>query len=292
MEELTLQFVSGLLKAMFLFLLASGLSLIFGVSRVLNITHGAFYALGAYLMLSVSRTGPLGVGTFAAAAIGVGLALGLLGVAFELTVLRRVYRSGMLFVALVTFGALLMFEEIIKMVWGTALATVPRPVGLEGAIAVGSTNRLPTYNLVLLLVGAAIALGLWLAIERTRFGLIVRAAATDREMLSVLGINVPRVYTLTFALGTSLAAVAGALAAPMLGLSPSMGSLMIIETFAVVVIGGLGSLPGSLIGAIIVGEFEAFGIIVAPEIALPLLYLLMAIILIVRPTGLLGASDK
>jgi branched-chain amino acid transport system permease protein len=291
MEDLALQFFSGLLKAMFLFLLASGLSLIFGVSRVLNIMHGAFYALGAYVVLTASRIAPLGIVEFALAVVVAGLALGALGAAFEVVVLRRVYPAGMLFVALVTFGGLLIIEEGIKIIWSADLAAVPRPPALSGGIAVGS-NRLPVYNLALLGVGAAIALGLWLVVERTRFGLIVRAAAIDREMLSALGVNVPRVFTLTFALGTCLAAIAGALAAPMVSLSPSMGSLMIIETFAVVVIGGLGSLPGSLIGAIIVGELEAFGIIVAPEIALPLLYLVMAAILIVRPTGLLGAPDK
>jgi branched-subunit amino acid ABC-type transport system permease component len=167
---------------------------------------------------------------------------------------------------------------------------VPRPLGLDGVIAIGA-NKLPIYDLVLLAVGALIALGLWLAIERTRFGLMIRAAAIDRDMLSILGVDVPRIFTLTFAAGTCLAAIAGALAAPMVSLSPSMGSLIIIETFAVVVIGGLGSLPGSLIGAFIVGEFEAFGILVAPELALPLLYLVMAIILIIRPTGILGIPD-
>lgn len=291
MEEIALQFVSGLLKAMFLFLLASGLSLIFGVSRVLNIMHGAFYALGAYLIFTASRIAPLGVGGFALAVIVSALMLGCMGALFEIVVLRRVYPAGMLFVALVTFGGLLVIEEGIKIVWSADLATVARPAALSGAIAFGS-NRLPVYNLTLLAVGAAIALGLWLLVERTRFGLIVRAAAIDREMLSALGVNVPRIYTLTFALGSCLAAVAGALAAPMVGLTPSMGSQMIIETFAVVVIGGLGSLPGSLIGALIVGQLEAFGIVVLPEIAMPLLYLVMAVILIVRPTGLLGASSN
>jgi branched-chain amino acid transport system permease protein len=273
---------------MFLFLLASGLSLIFGVSRILNIMHGAFYALGAYLIFSVSRIAPLGLGVFAISVISSGVILGLCGATFEMVVLRRVYPAGMLFVALATFGGLLLIEEGIKIVWSPDLNTVARPLALSGSIAFGN-NRLPIYNLALLGIGAAIALGLWLVVERTRFGLIVRAAAIDREMLSALGVNVPRVYTLTFALGTCLAAVAGALAAPMVSLSPSMGTLMIIETFAVVVIGGLGSLPGSLLGALIVGELEAFGIMVLPEVALPLLYLVMALVLIVRPTGLLGA---
>jgi branched-subunit amino acid ABC-type transport system permease component len=145
-----------------------------------------------------------------------------------------------------------------------------------------------------LLLGAGCFLGvlLWAVVEHTRFGLLVRAAAMDREMLAVLGIDVPRLYTITFAAGGALATIAGALAAPMVSLSPSMGSTILIETFAVVVIGGLGSLPGSLLGALIVGEFEAFGILVSPEVASPLLYLLMAAILIIRPSGLLGTPDR
>jgi len=129
-------------------------------------------------------------------------------------------------------------------------------------------------------------------VERTRFGLLIRAAAIDREMLAVLGVNVPRLYTFTYAGGTFLAAIAGALAAPMVSLTPTMGSEILIEVFAVVVIGGLGSLLGSFVGALIVGEFEAFGMLVSPELAMPMLYLLMAVILIIRPTGLLGVPDK
>ena len=291
MQDLLVQFVSGLIDAMFLFLLASGLSLIFGVSRIVNIAHGGFYTLGAYGLYAACHTQPLGTGAFVAAVVASGLAIGLLGGLFERVILRRVYRAGMLFIALVTFGALLVIEEIVKIIWTAQLEVVPRPVGLDGVFALGTT-KLPTYNLVVIGAGALIALGLWLAIERTRFGLLIRAASIDREMLSVLGVDVPRIYTVTFAGGTCLAAIAGSLAAPMVSLSPSMGSTMVIEAFAVVVIGGLGSLPGSLIGAFIVGEFEAFGILVAPEIAFPALYLLMAGILIVRPTGLLGVADK
>src|SRR5450759_3586601 len=187
MEDLVLQFVSGLLQAMFLFLLASGLSLIFGVSRVLNITHGAFYALGAYLLLTASRAGALGIGGFAATVIAAGLVIGALGAVFEVVILRRVYRAGMLFVALVTFGAILLIEEAVKIVWTGEMLAVPRPAGLGGGIAFGS-NRLPAYDLVLLAVGVTIALGLWFVVERTRFGLLIRAAAFGREMLAVLGV--------------------------------------------------------------------------------------------------------
>lgn len=290
MEALILQFVSGLLKAMFLFLVASGMTLIFGVSRVLNVTHGAFYALGAYFLLWFSRGSAMTTPGFIAAFIVISVGIGGLGALFDVLILRRVYRAGMLYIALVTFGALLIAEELIRIVWGPDLAAVPRPIGLEGSIRVGS-QQLPVYNLTLLAAGIVIGLALWLFIEKTSFGLRIRAAAMDREMLDALGVNVPRLFTLTFAAGTALAGAAGALAAPMVTVSPSMGSVMIIEVFAVVVIGGLGSLPGSLIGALIVGELDAFGVIYAPQFSLSLLYILMALILIVRPYGLLGRPD-
>ncbi len=291
MAGIAVQAATGLLKAMLLFLLAAGLSLIFGVSRVLNIAHGAFYALGAYLLLSASGAKPLASGMFFLLVVVASVVVGLAGGLFEILVLRRVYAAGMLFVALVTFGLLVGLEESIKIVWSAQLLTVPRPTDLQGAITLAGSS-LPTYNLMLLAIGAALALVLWFVVERTRFGLLIRAAAIDREMLSALGVNVPAIYTLTFAFGAMLAALAGGMAAPLVALSPSMGSLIVIQTFAVVVIGGLGSLPGSLLGAVVVGELEAFGILVAPQSALVLLYLLMAAILIVRPSGLLGVPDR
>jgi branched-subunit amino acid ABC-type transport system permease component len=291
MAGLAIQAATGLLKAMLLFLLASGLSLIFGVSRVLNIAHGAFYALGAYLLLSASGGKPLSSGMFFVLVVGVSIAVGVFAAVFEMLVLRRVYAAGMLFIALVTFGLLVGLEETIKIVWSAQLLTVPRPTDLQGAVTVGG-GTLPTYNLMLLVVGACLALVMWFVVERTRFGLMIRAAAIDREMLSALGVNVPALYTATFAFGAMLAALAGGMAAPLVALSPGMGSLIVIQTFAVVVIGGLGSLPGSLLGAVIVGEIESFGILVAPQSALVLLYLLMAAILILRPSGLLGVPDR
>ena len=291
MEVIVLQAVSGLLKAMFLFLLASGLSLIFGVSRVLNLAHGAFFTLGAYLLLSASRHGALAPWVFFGTLGVITLAGASGGAGFEVLVLRRVYRAGTLFLALVTFGALMIAEEMVKILWSAELVTVPRPLGFDGGLAFGH-DIVPLYSLLLLGAGCFLGVLLWAVVEHTRFGLLVRAAAMDREMLAVLGIDVPRLYTITFAAGGALATIAGALAAPMVSLSPSMGSTILIETFAVVVIGGLGSLPGSLLGALIVGEFEAFGILVSPEVASPLLYLLMAAILIIRPSGLLGTPDR
>lgn len=289
MGSILVQFFSGLLDAMFLFLLASGLSLIFGVSRVINISHGAFYTLGAYAIYSATRGGALSPAAYFLVAFLAATAIGLIGALFEILVLRRTYRGGMLIVALVTFGALAVIEDVVKIVWGGDLVAAPFPRGLEGSVEVGG-RRLPAYGLTLLAAGAVIALTIWWAVERTRIGLMIRAAAIDREMLAVLGGNVPAVFTLTFAAGTFLAGLAGALAAPMVSILPTMGSSIIIQAFAVVVIGGLGSLPGSLVGALIVGQAQAFGILIAPESTLVLLYLLMAIVLVVRPTGLLGRA--
>jgi branched-chain amino acid transport system permease protein len=287
MQTVAAQFVSGLISTMFLFLLAAGLSIIFGVSRVVNISHGAFYTLGAYLLLTFGQHGALTLPQFIACVALGGAAIGILGGAFEVVVLRRVYRGGVLFVALVTFGSLLIVEEAVRIIWGADMTAAPRPLGLNGAINVAGVD-VPTYSIVIVGIGILIAFGGWLAIEKTRLGLLVRAAAIDPEMLSVLGIDVPRLLTLTYAVGTCLAGVAGILAAPLVSISPTMGSSIIIEAFAVVVIGGLGSLPGSLLGAFIVGQCEAFGILVAPQSTLVVLYLLMAVILIVRPQGLLG----
>ena len=289
MDTFLLQAFSGLVEAMFLFLLASGLSLIFGVSRVINISHGAFYTLGAYGLFSATGPSSPSILHFAVVVILGALAIGLVGAVVEMAIIRRVYRGGMLLIALVTFGILECVEEIVRIFWGPDITAVPKPRGLEGALIVGG-HELPTYSLALMAVGAMIALVVWLAVERTRFGLLIRAAAIDREMLGVLGVDVPRILTLTFGLGTALAGLAGLLAAPMVSISPTMGSEIIIQAFAVVVIGGLGSLPGSLLGAILVGECDAFGVLFMPQNTLVLLYALMAMVLVIRPAGLLGTQ--
>jgi branched-chain amino acid transport system permease protein len=288
MQAIAAQFLSGLMEAMFLFLLAVGLSLIFGVSRIINISHGAFYTLGAYVLLTATGRGTLSIPAFIGVIILGGALIGAVGAVFEMVILRRAYRGGMLFVALVTFGSLLIVEEMVRIVWGADMKAVSRPIGLNGAFTAGGMD-FPNYSLMIIAAGLLIALGLWLAVEKTRFGLLVRAASIDRQMLAVLGVNVPRVFTLAYAAGTCLAGIAGIMAAPLVSIQPTMGSSIIIEAFAVVVIGGLGSLPGSLLGAIIVGECEAFGILLAPQSTLVVLYLLMAVVLIIRPQGLLGA---
>jgi branched-subunit amino acid ABC-type transport system permease component len=287
MQTFLLQFFSGLMSATFLFLIAAGLSVIFGVSRIINISHGAFYMFGAYAVVAFDGHAAMGIGGFSALALVATLAIGCLGGLIESIILRHVYRGGMLLVALVTFGLLQVMQEMAKIIWGAEQTAVSRPSGLDGSFNLLGI-AVPQYNLALIVIGIVTAFLLWMVIDRTRFGLLIRAAAIDRETLGALGVNVPMIFTGTFALGAALAGLAGVLAAPMVSISPTMGSTILIEAFAVVVIGGLGSLPGSLLGAFIVGEAMSFGVLFAPDFQMIILYVLMAFILLARPGGLLG----
>jgi branched-chain amino acid transport system permease protein len=291
MEVFILQFAGGLLKATFLFLLAAGLSLIFGVTRVLNLAHGSFFMLGAYFAYSLTGLLEGRPYAFWVALLIAPLLVAALGGLLEMLLLRRVYQAGELYVALLTFSLILIVGELVRIIWGPNPLNVSRPPGFSGAVQIGS-SYLPVYSLLLLGIGVGVGLALWTLVYRTRFGLLVRAAALDREMLSSLGVNVHRLYTLTFALGSWLAGVAGSLVASMLVLEPAMDVNIIIETFSVVVIGGLGSLVGSVVASVLVAELESFGILVWADIALPLIFLLMAIVLVARPTGLFGKRER
>lgn len=285
MDLFVLQFSSGLIKAMFLFLIASGLSLIFGVTRVINLAHGSFYMLGAYLLLTLA--GPLGFWTGLLAAPVVVAAL---GGAVEVLLLRRLYRSGELYVVLLTFAVILIVGDTTKLAWGNQFITVAGPALLAGTVKLLG-HDFPRYNLLILALGPLLALGLWALFYRTRWGLLVRAAAMDREMLGALGVNVRRLLTATFVFGSWLAGLGGALSAPLVALEPTMDASIIMEAFSVVVIGGLGSFAGSLLGSVLIGELESFGILVFPAISLALIFGLMATILIARPWGLFGKPE-
>ena len=285
MDLFVLQFSSGLIKAMFLFLIASGLSLIFGVTRVINLAHGSFYMLGAYLLLPLS---PLG---FWSGLLLAPLAVAMLGGLVEVVLLRRLYRRGELYVVLLTFALILIVGDLTKLAWGTQFITVSGPVLLSGVVKVLGQD-FPKYNLLILALGPMLALGLWVVFYRTRWGLLVRAAAMDREMLGALGVDVRRLLTTTFIVGSWLAGFGGALSAPLVSLEPNMDASIIMEAFSVVVIGGLGSFAGSLLGSVLIGELEAFGILVFPAISLALIFGLMAVILILRPWGLFGTPER
>ncbi len=284
---LAVQCLNGLTQAMFLFLIASGLSLIFGVLGVLNFAHGSLYMLGAYLSYTIASRF---VGS--PAAFWVALILGSIGVALvggiiESVFLRPVYRREELDQLLVTYALVLIISDLVKLAWGAENRSGSRPALLAGSVDIAGRD-FPTYNLFVLAVGPLVALGLWLLLRRTQFGRLVRAAANDREMVGVVGVNVTGLFTGVFMLGAWLGGLGGGLAAPIGAIYPGMDVEVIVESFIVVVVGGMGSLGGTLLGALIIGQLNAFGILFFPRFAIVFVYILMAVVLVIRPWGLLG----
>jgi branched-chain amino acid transport system permease protein len=289
MQLLVVQFLSGLASAASLFLVASGLSLIFGVTRIVNFAHGAFFMIGAYLAFTLTDefSGPLGFwGGMALAAILVGL----LGGLFEILLLRRIYRAPELFQLLATFGATLVVQDLVLLIWGPEDLLAPRAPGLAGAVEVLG-KRVPSYDLFLIVLGPVVLALLWLLLHRTRWGVLVRAATQDRDMVAALGVNQKWLFTGVFALGTFLAGLGGALEAPREAADHTMDLRIIVEIFVVVVIGGLGSIEGAFVAAILVSLLNAFGILILPKISLVLVFLLMAVVLVIRPWGLFGKKE-
>lgn len=285
------QSISGLTAAMFLFIVASGLSLVFGVLRVLNFAHGSFYMLGAYVAWQLMHWLGGVFGSFWLAALGSALAVALLGGVVERLLLRHLYGREDLYQLLFTYALVLILGDVAKLLWGTQQLTVPRPPGLAGGFMFGSIV-IPHYNVFIILLGPAIALACWLLLNRTGLGRMIRAAALDREMLSALGADVGRIYTLMFMGGAFLAGLGGALVTPVRSIVPGMDVDIIVEAFIVVVIGGLGSFWGTFLGAIIFGQVLAFGILVLPGFSIFAVFVLMAFVLVARPSGLLGRPLK
>lgn len=280
--------MGGLTAAMFLFLIASGLSLIFGVLRVLNFAHGSFYMLGAYIAwqvvhwVSIAAPGHFWLATIAATA---GIAI--LGGIIERLLFRFLYGREELYQLLFTYALVLILGDAAKVIWGTEQLSVSRPMMLNGGFEVfGST--LPYYNLFIIAIGPLIALAVWLMLTRTGLGRMVRAAALDREMLDALGANVGWLYTGMFMLSAALAGLAGALVTPIQSIVPGMDVEIIVQAFIVVVIGGLGSFWGTFWGSMLYGQVLSFGILIFPGFSLFSVFALMAVILIVRPWGLFG----
>ena len=272
---------------MLVFLIASGLSLIFGVLGVINMAHGSLYMLGAYLSYTVVGMISENLAPFWIAVLIVPVLIGLLGGAIEVTLLRGMVKREVLYQLLLTYGLVLVFNDAAKFIWGTDNLSVTRPASMVGSVAILG-SKFPTYYFLILVIAPLVALGLWLMLHKTQMGKIIRAATLDREMVGAWGINVKRIFTLVFILGSGLGGLGGALTAPMSAIAPGMDVEVLIESFIVVVIGGLGSLGGSLLGAIILGQLNAFGILVVPRLAMVFTFVLMAIVLIVRPWGLLG----
>jgi branched-subunit amino acid ABC-type transport system permease component len=281
------QALSGLTAAMFLFLIASGLSLIFGVLRVLNFAHGTFYMLGAYAAFQfVQWTGVSG-GRFWLAAFAAAGTVALLGGLVERLLFRHLYGREELYQLLFTYALVLILSDAAKIVWGTQQKSVSRPPGLSGSLVLWGTT-IPHYNLFILILGPAIALAFWFGLQRTRVGRFIRAAALDRETLGALGVNVNALYTGVFVLASFLGGLGGALVTPVRTIVPGMDTEIIVEAFVVVVIGGLGSFWGTFLGALIYGQVLSFGILLFPRFSIFSVFALMAAVLIVRPWGLLG----
>ena len=287
---LFIQVMSSIAVGMNFFIIAAGLTLIFGVLRIVNFAHGVFYMFGAYACWQVSTqlvTGPAG---FWLGVVAAGALLAVIAVIVERGFLQFLYGKEHLLQLLFTFAVVLIMGDLAKMIWGTDQNSVPYPEGLGGATNLW-ISYFPDYLLFLSLIGPVIAIALWLTIERTRWGRVIRAATQDREMLSALGMNVPLVYTSVFVLGSVLAGVGGALAAPRIAVGPGMDAFMIVECFVIVVIGGLGSLWGSFLGALALGFVSTFGPVLLPNWDLVLIYVLMLAVLLWRPWGLLGQPE-
>jgi branched-chain amino acid transport system permease protein len=279
-----IQAFNGVSFGMLLFLLAAGLSLIYGVMRILNLAHGSYYILGAYVALSVVQT----TGSLLLAALAGTAAVIVLGVFMERVFLRRLPPHEELPQALLTFGFLLIVGDVTLWIWGGTPQTLPKPEALSTSIRMGGMF-FPAYRAFVIVVGVAIGLALWLLQERTRLGAMIRAAIDDAEIAGATGINVSLVSTLVFGLGAALAALGGIIGGPLLGVYPGADFEILLLAFVVVIIGGLGSLKGAFLGGLLVGLLDNFGKALFPEFALFTIFAPMAIILAVRPTGLFGA---
>src|SRR5436190_14148424 len=298
MDTLVIQTLNSIFYAAVLFLIAAGLSLIYGVMRIVNLAHGTFYALGAYVSAwavgTVFGLGASGSGNLVLAGqllllpLGA-IAIAALGAVIEPTLLRPLYRRPEEYVLLITFGLLMILEDLMKFLFGGTPLSAGTIMDHMGSIPIGRLLY-PTYNLVVVFIGLLAAVGLWWFVYRTRFGIILRATSQDRRMASALGLNDGRVYVQAFAIGRFMARLGGAVVVPAQAAVLGMGVDALILAFVVIVIGGLGSLEGALVGALIVGFVRTAGIQFFAEIELAVLYLIAAAVLLVRPTGLFGKA--
>jgi len=290
---LVIQILNSLFYASVLFLIAAGLSLIFGVMRIVNMAHGTFYAVGAFATAwLVARAIAYGVPvgwTFLLIPVGAGV-VAVLGAVIEPLLLRPFYRRAEEYQLLVTFGLLLILEDGIRFLWGGLPLSADPIMDVFPILRIGGLIY-PAYNLVVIGVGVAAAVILWAVIYRTKFGVMLRATSQDRRMASALGLNVGLVYISAFAIGCFMAGLGGAIIVPTQAAVLGMGVDALILAFVVVVIGGLGSLQGALVGALIVSFVRTAGIQFFPEIELAVLYLIAAVVLLVKPTGLFGSAQ-
>jgi branched-chain amino acid transport system permease protein len=299
------QCLNGVQLGLLLFLLAAGLTLVFGIMDLVNLAHGSLYMVGAYFAATFTAL----TGSFVAGAV---LALGatlLVGMAVEVVAMRRLYGRDHLDHVLGTFGLILFFNELVRLVWGPAGLTVPLPAWLNTAVPILPGLQYPTYRIAIIAVALAVAFFLYLVVMRTRLGMLIRAGASNREMVGALGINIRLLYTLVFGIGAALAGLAGLMQAPILTVSIGMGENILILAFVVIIIGGIGSIRGAFVASLFVGLVDTVGRAFLPELfklvmspaaasaAAPavssmLIYLLMAAVLVLRPEGLFPAPGR
>ncbi len=285
---LVAQLVNALFYSSILFMVASGLSLIFGITRILNLAHGAFYMLGAYIMYTVMAALPRGGVSAVLGILAAGAGLAIVGFIVEAGLLRRVYNKPEEVQLLLTFALILVMDDLVKIIWGPeykSLTTLP-----WGSVSVGEYT-IPVYHLVVIIVALASALGLWMLFTRTNIGKRIRASASYPEVAEALGVNTRMMFMATFMLGSALAGVSGALAGPVLTAYPGMGTEAIVLSFAIIVIGGMGSILGALVGALIVGFSRTIMAVTYPVMEVALIYIVMAVVLLVKPTGLFGGRE-
>ncbi|MCL1599149.1 MAG: branched-chain amino acid ABC transporter permease [Actinomycetia bacterium] len=287
MEQLLPQLVNGLVLGLLLFLIAAGFSLIFGLMDVVNLAHGSFLLFGAYVGLTVIRV----TGNFWLALIVAPIVTGLLGLLVEVTLLRKTYQRGHLIQVLLTFGLALIAADLMRWTFGAYVESIDAPALLAGLASVFGQFEIPVYRLAIIVFGLVMAAGMWLVLERTRLGAIVRAGVQDGEMVGALGINIERVVAGVFVFGTALAGVSGVLAAPILSIYPGLDFEFLILAMVVVVVGGMGSLKGAFWGALLVGMTDVLGKAYFPEFSLFAIFLIMAVVLLVRPQGLFGIRE-
>ncbi|MBP3973124.1 branched-chain amino acid ABC transporter permease [Pseudoxanthomonas spadix] len=277
-----IQMLNGIQQGLLLFLIASGLTLVFGIMHIINLAHGALYMIGAYMAFWLTSV----LGNFWLAALAALPIALLLGITLEKLLIQRIYKRDHLDQVLLTFGLILVFDAMQSILWGNDVHSVPVPESLRGAIVLTENLEYPVYRLFLSGVCVAIAIAMYVILQKTRLGMIIRGGTSNREMVQALGINISWTHTLVFAVGTTLAAFAGVLAAPISSVYPGMGNEVLIICFVVVVIGGIGSIKGAFLGALMVGLTSTWGAVLVPHFAGAVVYALMAVIVLWKPRGL------
>ena len=291
MSTYVVQLLSGLGSAAVLFLVASGLTLIFGALRIVNFAHGSLYMVGAFVSVSLADAIGFGNAEFWIVLLLAALAVTVLGVAMEVSVLRLIYGQTLLTQLLVTFAFVLIIGGMVRAIYGSQPRVTETPPFLQGSVGI-MDRQFPVYQFFLMALAGAVAIALWLMLYRTGLGRTVRAAVSDPELLALSGVNVSRLFTGVFGLGCFFAGLAGAAVAPLGSVSLGIDISVILKAFVIVVIGGLGSVAGALVGAILIGVADSFGILWFPETSLAIVFAVLVVVLVLRPQGLFGRPES